>query len=289
MPDPTPPKHDRFAGNPKQAAAKTRNAENNARREEVQNGKLKPLATEINARFEKANKAITKANDHRVAAAIRLAEAKVICKENHIDFKKWAEANFTQSWGELGRLVTAGNADDPRKAIEDMRLGARNRMQKTRDRRTTAPPTEPTISGPTADDALHALEDTKRLALISDHAFQMGMTVISLGAAPAKAVPSKNVILEDVMKGFEHLAASDKMALLKWAAETVGAEISFGFETSEPVLKAQPVEREDAETNPASWPGGVLPDDLIRLGQPEPDNAGDDEDMLDIPDILRRT
>ena len=58
---------------------------------EVAEKKLSPLANEINVRFEKASKLDGQADDHRLAAALRLNEAKQLCAASGIRFREWVE------------------------------------------------------------------------------------------------------------------------------------------------------------------------------------------------------
>ena len=47
---------------------------------------LAPIAKEINVRMEKAGQALDKADDHRLAAALRLSEAQALCQKSGIKF-----------------------------------------------------------------------------------------------------------------------------------------------------------------------------------------------------------
>lgn len=84
---------------------------------------LKPIAKEINVRFTKAAKLDRDADDHRLAAALKLAEAKAKCEADKLNFKKWAEENVSQGYETVRKLVVIGAADDPQAALEDMRDG----------------------------------------------------------------------------------------------------------------------------------------------------------------------
>ena len=76
---------------------------------------LTELAHEINVRLQKAD-------DHRLSASLKLAEAKTACKTAGISFKTWVGREINQiSYPEAARLAKIGGSPDPAKALEDMR------------------------------------------------------------------------------------------------------------------------------------------------------------------------
>lgn len=78
-------------------------------------GFLTDLAHEINVRLQKAD-------DHRLSASLKLAEAKAACKLAGISFKSWVSREVKQlGYVEATRLAKIGSAPDPAKALEDMR------------------------------------------------------------------------------------------------------------------------------------------------------------------------
>ena len=80
--------------------------------------KLAPIAREINVRLDKASKIEKQADDHRVAAAIKLAEAHTMCRENKIVFRAWCEGNVHYSYDEARKLAQVGNQPDPKAALQ---------------------------------------------------------------------------------------------------------------------------------------------------------------------------
>lgn len=153
---------------------------------------LKPIAKEIVTRLEKAEKEEQLASDHRVAAALRLAEAEKSCKEVGLNFKKWWEENGEKlSYETVRKLVTAGASGDPQKAalaIEDMRAknAAANRKSRTKKKATNGAGTpipgkaEPKMTPfKAADLALQALPEEVSLELIKGRAAKLGMAVVS--------------------------------------------------------------------------------------------------------------
>src|SRR3990167_3506494 len=86
---------------------------------------LAELAHEINVRLQKAD-------DHRLSASLKLAEAKEACKAAGISFKTWVSREINQiSYPEAARLAKVGASADPAKALEDLR-------QRTKTSKTVA-------------------------------------------------------------------------------------------------------------------------------------------------------
>lgn len=85
---------------------------------EVPEGLLATLAHEINYRFVAASRTDKLSMDHRVAAAIRLAEARAECKRLSLDFKKWAEGSVPQTYETVMRFARIGAAENPVEALE---------------------------------------------------------------------------------------------------------------------------------------------------------------------------
>lgn len=204
---------------------------------------LIPIAKEINVRLDKAADIEAKADDHRLAAALKLAEAKKLCDKSKVSFKKWCDSNFTQSEREIRKLVSVGISDNPVKAIEDLRKGAKTRMARKRARDAAAPKTasRDTTQRKTAfaiaDEALESLDDTVRMTLATDHLAKAGMAVIPKAevkelrrdAQKTRDAGAKAATVSDVMEVFNRLSASDKMEFLNRAADSIGAKISHDF------------------------------------------------------------
>jgi len=118
---------------------------------------LAPLAKEVNVRLEKAAKLESDAQDHRLAAALKLAEAKEICTRAGVSFQKWAEENIKEVNGkEVGfqtirKLANIGEAEDPKAALEGARAAQAERAKASRDRKKdgeAAPASAPEGDGP---------------------------------------------------------------------------------------------------------------------------------------------
>ena len=116
--------------------------------------KLGTMATEINVRLGKAEgydgraeTALQKADDHRLAAALQLAEARMLADAHHIGWKRWVDKHIDRSYRDVKRLVAIGSAQDPVLALESARKHGRDAKARSRGRdggvignRAPAPP-----------------------------------------------------------------------------------------------------------------------------------------------------
>ena len=157
-------------------------------------------AKEINYRLEQAEKFLDKADDHRLAAAIRLNDAKVKCAEVGLSFKKWAEEHIKdQTFETVRKLAGVGGTSDkdggPTKALADMREKNKiaNRAARAREKakKTQTSKPENNISAPAkgsapknmtpfkvAQDALHALDTPVAAELVKEEALKLGSVVV---------------------------------------------------------------------------------------------------------------
>ncbi len=112
---------------------------------------LAPIAKNINVRFDKASKLDQDASDHRLAAAIYLAEASDICAKAKLPFKPWCEENVTQSYETARKLLYIGQAENPSEAIAESRSGnaKRNKAHRAKpsDNQPASAPTAPARGG----------------------------------------------------------------------------------------------------------------------------------------------
>lgn len=113
---------------------------------------LDDLAHEINVRLQKAD-------DHRLSACIKLAEAKAACTEAGISFKAWvAEKIQFVGYAEAARLAKVGSAKDPAIALEDLRQKVRKAVQNSAAKKSDlakSPAVEPSARPPTGNAAVH--------------------------------------------------------------------------------------------------------------------------------------
>lgn len=89
--------------------------------EPVPEGQLASLAHEINKRLTLADRLDAQSSDHRLAAAIRLSEAKALCETKSMPFRKWAEAHIPHAFVTIRTLAKIGSAEDPKLALEAYR------------------------------------------------------------------------------------------------------------------------------------------------------------------------
>lgn len=207
---------------------------------------LKPIAKEINVRFQKAGELDGKADDHRLAAALQLESARRQCKDAKIGFEKWCEKNVDKSYDEVRKLVAIAKAPEPTKAFADMRAGAaeRNRAMRKRQkvsRDATAPASKAESAWEAADALVESLPDKEALSLITARASPLGMAVVS---ETEKNILDRirhdneektwNVTREEVYRMFLSLKAKEKLALVEEMAKHVGGEFKHDFNADDP-------------------------------------------------------
>lgn len=196
---------------PEQIAKEKQAAENKASKSAKEAAKkeatkaLVPIAKEINVRFEKADKMERDADDHRLAAALKLEEARKLCEKSGIQFKAWATDNVPQSFETVRKLVAIGGASNPKKALEDLRNKNKEANQTLRKKKK-------------AKEAARDAEDAEE-----DSGTEPGTT----------QTKSRTVhVLEGsaAMKlAFAALSASDKMEFASWVAEEIGAKLDMAL------------------------------------------------------------
>ena len=203
--------------------------------------KLEPIAKEINIRLEKAEKHTSEAFDHRLSAALRLEDARKMCKKAGMNFKKWAETNVTQSYETVRKLAAIGASDDPKLALEDLRISTRKAVAKHAAKKVgLAKPTSAVGAVPSgapsrtaweiAEDMVASLSDKEQLSLITARALLIGYKVVTsidaerFNRMTKEAIPSEAKAMK---AAFEGLKASVKMKFIKWAADEVGATVTL--------------------------------------------------------------
>lgn len=228
-------------GNKRSAVAKERQLAKAKGKEASALTKLKPIAKEINTRLEKADKYASDAFDHRLAAALRLEDARKMCAAAGLKFKDWAEANVTLAYETVRKLAAIGAAPKPRIALEDMReynrkKSATARKSKGTDvtkQRTDEPPANvpSRTKWEVTEDMMKSLDDKGQLTLIESRAHLMGYKVVTAADAEllrtAKAPGAVSPTIKLMKSAFGALKPSNKMSFLKWAAKEVGAKIDF--------------------------------------------------------------
>lgn len=122
---------------------------------------LADLAHEINVRLQKAD-------DHRLSAALKLAEAKAECERVGITFKAWVAKEIHLGYVEANKLALIGAQPDPAQALEDHRRRGAERMQKARAARpVVSRDTTPAIAPPPRGKAAVAARVREAIAALS--------------------------------------------------------------------------------------------------------------------------
>jgi hypothetical protein len=153
--------------------------------------KLEPIAKEITERLRLADLSETKADDHRIAAAIKFADARKMCDDVGIAFKPWAEKHLpNQSYETIRKLVAVGNADDPKLALADMR-GKNKEANKNLRKRKKAKPEKNIGADPKSgsgraespfqkvEHGLSQMKETEIKELLTSTASEFGMQLVS--------------------------------------------------------------------------------------------------------------
>ncbi len=200
---------------------------------------LVPLAKEANARYELADKAIGKANDHRLAAAIQLSKAQKICKQHKIGWEKWVKENVNFAVKTVRELISYANAKDPVKAIDDGRKDAAKRNRKSRavvkERRNVTPVKQITATDfTTADAFLASLDDKTQLAVVKSRCENLGFGIMKVSKLKKLSEDNGNgkipiaSRMDQLMAGFLALGTTDQAMFLKKAADVIGAQVELG-------------------------------------------------------------
>jgi|7_EtaG_2_1085326.scaffolds.fasta_scaffold59841_1 hypothetical protein len=216
---------------------------------------LAPMAKEINAKLDRAAVAEGKAFDHRLSACCMLAEAKEVAEKAKINWKKWCENNVTQSPETIRKLVMVGKADDPKLALEDLRLKNARQMAASRAaakaRASMTPVSGKATSAAPSDDAprppaetpagkilsgLDSIDKQQGRNLLKSKAGEFGLKAVTqsdIDAEIAKAVRKAAPKTKETKALFLAMDAADKMEFLRWAADQMDAKLITGFEVSD--------------------------------------------------------
>lgn len=195
---------------------------------------LDPLAKEINVRLEKAEKMDGQANDHRLAASLRLGDAKIRCEELNVNFKKWVGSNIKWSYETARKLAAIGQAQNPAAALEDLRERTAIQMRESRKRakasasqssgKRVSAPAEGSDPRDVAAEAMAVMNDEEVLHVVKKR-------------LPAIGQPSKEGSLDAAVFAFDALNAGDKVRLLAHAAAVTSAEVVLFGEDIEAAVK----------------------------------------------------
>lgn len=188
--------------------------------------KLPAIAKEITVRLEKADKYQGQADDHRLAAALKAAEAKKQAEVAGVAFAKWAKSNIKEfSFETVRKLATVGAAKDPAKALQEMREKNKAANKRLRDKARDLPKPErgATKKEAVVDVALKALDrmpDVQRKKLIESVAKNEGLAVVTADqakAATAEPVETVRDAIDQAKHYFNMLDMTQKKSFIDWA------------------------------------------------------------------------
>jgi hypothetical protein len=174
------------------------------------------LAKEINTRLSKADKIESQAGNHRVAACVRLAEAKITCRSQGIPFKKWAEDNVEYAYETVRKYAAIGGSSDPQKALDNWKARAQKGMAALRARREPRTITDDTPEG--------RHRRTQKEIFVSR--FQKVPEKERADALREVLASDKAAADEALKEPFLALRPKDKLAFVYWAAEEAGVELA---------------------------------------------------------------
>jgi len=199
---------------------------------------LAPIAKEVNIRMDKAAKMEDDAYDHRLAAALQLADASERCAKAKIKFKEWCDESINQSYETARKLVTIGKSNNPEEALEEMRVKNKLANAALRLRKAIKAPTEvvastagkkapvqtPTIR---ALEALRVMPDSEAVNLIKSTAQSHGLEVVS--SEQARVVREAKFTANDsalsrIRTIFDKCSAEEKCQIVDDLSSEVGVE-----------------------------------------------------------------
>lgn len=206
---------------------------------------LEKAAKEINVRLgkaaeieKKAHDIEVKADDHRLAAALKLADAKEAAKIIGVPFKTWYEKNIDQTlaWESARKLAIVGAAPDPAKALADLREGTKARVAKARAEGKTKD-SKPVNSFDKAEKALAGLDSKSSLSLTKRLAEEHGLALVAVDKDGVPVVPEEKASrkapaasktgMSDAKSAFQALPATEQAAFMEWAAAEIGGTFSM--------------------------------------------------------------
>ena len=218
---------------------------------------LSGIATEVNARFESIEKMEGKTDDARLAVALRLSEAKDLCKDAGVTFKSWCEDNITNGYNIANKLALIGASPEPAKALADLRgqsarASSKHRETKKKAAQIAAPSSKPSETPlRRAEEALSALDDKVAVSVARNIAGKAGLTIISeTDARELQQLRNAKVEGSDLAaakKLFDGLGAGDKMKLLEYGAKATGMTLTNPLAAA---VDADPLDIPDYLKNP---------------------------------------
>lgn len=250
----------KLAKQAEQAKKKAAAEAEKAKKREKAEGELEKDAKEINYRMEQAEKMDVKADDHRLSAAIRMAEAKERCKDAGLKFNDWAEEYLKNAEGKPLSPVTiramlpigAAGMDDPDKGmlmLEDKRKKNAAANKKMRDKKKAAAASQskdPERKKEPLERATEAVEAAKTKSekqnIARAVAEKQGLAVMPADeakklkdAAKSSEEDSKLSQRELMEQRFQRMSQKGKVDFVKWAAKELGGTFEFDEEEEDPL------------------------------------------------------
>jgi len=198
------------------------------------NKRLDPIAKTINVRLE---------------AALEMARAAQVCEAAGIKFKDWAIEHIkNQSFENVRKLLAVGKADEPAKALADLRAGAKKAQAKHREKvkAKVQAANVPKLEAPKPIDVVVGLKPEDQIALVKKVSKDLGMAVVSESDAKAldqfrktppaqakTATVSLPLGYDAVIAGIGDLKQSEKVKLLRWLAEGLGYDVTAKADANE--------------------------------------------------------
>lgn len=202
---------------------------------------LNPIAKEINVRLEKAGKLDGQAFDHRLAAAIKLGEARKLCDDRKINFKKWCETSVTLAYDSARKLATIGMTENPKAALQDLRERTSQQMKGSRARavarqslpeKTNARAKASQSSAfDMATSAAMALSERGQENLVVEVARKVGKAVVSADDAAAMVL-RKQSPAEQLWQDWKALTKAARWDFVKRAASDLGAVLQYSTDSA---------------------------------------------------------
>lgn len=226
-----------------EAAKVKKAAEEKAAKDKAEKALL-PAAKEINTRFDKANELGVKVDDHRLAAAIRLATVKDTCREEGIPYKDWCAKNLKVSEQTIRKMLPIGAAENEKEGagklmLEDLRNANKDANKKSRDKKKAeastggSAPKTPERKVPAGERALaatDAMPEGEKKAFLSSQAESVGMKLVDPNEATPPASKKVDVKspgltpLEAAEQAFNALAPRRRIAFVYWAADVLNGK-----------------------------------------------------------------
>lgn len=205
---------------------------------------LNPIATKVNAFFDRAATSDKRSDDLRLSAARELVEAEKIADEAGMKFKDWYGSNIIpgpgRSWETARKLLAVAKSPDPVQAIADLRERNKVANQKLNakkaegsksaplSRQLPSPSSKPGESPESrALQAALALKPDTRTNLAKSMAETLGLVVMTKEEAEtAKPTTGIRTRLEIAKEAFDSLKSDeDRQELLVYVAKKVGAAL----------------------------------------------------------------